>query len=49
MFGGGVESGILEAMAMLSSRSKSDGSEVEMLRMQYCFTVVSETKPDMSN
>ena len=28
MFGGGVESGILEAMAMLSSRSKSDRSAV---------------------
>ena len=49
MFGGGVESGILEAMAMLSSRSKSDGSAVEMLKVQYCLTVVSETKPEMSN
>ena len=48
MFAGGVESGILEAMAMLSSRSKSNGSAVDIFRVQYFLTVVSETKPDMS-
>ncbi len=43
---GGVESGILLEMAILSCRSRSESRMVEISMEQYCLIVVSETTPN---